>query len=137
MQKDIVQKPLRTQQFSGDCLDLIKGLLQKEPAARIGARHGIKEIKEHPFFGDLDWNDIYNKKYKYEKQFLKIDLMHTNFNTEHMDHGEGCLIGIDVSKESNETEEAAEADPNDVDLYGPLYCADSRPRARSLRFFKH
>ena len=41
MQKDIVTKQPRTSHLNGDCLDLVKGLLEKNPAERLGARRGI------------------------------------------------------------------------------------------------
>ncbi|KAJ1702565.1 hypothetical protein LUZ63_002344 [Rhynchospora breviuscula] len=34
---------------------LIHGLLQRDPADRIGANTGANEIKEHPFFQDINW----------------------------------------------------------------------------------
>ena len=42
---------------------LLRGLLQKDPRKRLGG--GIKdaeEIKEHPYFKDVNWDDVYNKK---------------------------------------------------------------------------
>lgn len=85
MQQDILSKPLPVHQFSGSCRDLISGLLQKNPANRIGARHGIKEIIDHPFFADLNWKDVLNHNYKYDKQaFLKMDMLGTNFATDHI-----------------------------------------------------
>ena len=37
--------------------------MQKDPRKRLGG--GIKdaeEIKEHPYFKDVNWDDVYNKK---------------------------------------------------------------------------
>ena len=34
---------------------------------------------DHPFFEDIDWNDVVNKRYAYDKQFLKIDMSISNF----------------------------------------------------------
>jgi len=99
MQQDILKKPLRTQQFSGPCLHLIQGLLEKNPADRLGARHGITEIKDHPFFADISWADVSNHSNKYDKQFLKIDSLGTNFNTEHIEGSAMVDAGIDVDLE--------------------------------------
>ena len=42
-------------------------------------------IIEHPFFSDISWDNIRNHCYKYDKQaFLKMDLLGTNFNTDHI-----------------------------------------------------
>uniref|UniRef100_A0A0D9XMH7 Protein kinase G11A n=1 Tax=Leersia perrieri TaxID=77586 RepID=A0A0D9XMH7_9ORYZ len=35
--------------------DLIRGLLAKEPAARLGVKRGAAEIKQHPFFAGVNW----------------------------------------------------------------------------------
>ena len=44
--------------------DLILRLMCKEPENRLGARGGAKEVKEHPFFTGIDWEAVFNKKYK-------------------------------------------------------------------------
>ena len=38
--------------------DLLKKILRKVPEQRLS----IKEIKEHDYFSDINWNDVYNKK---------------------------------------------------------------------------
>ncbi|KAJ0976757.1 hypothetical protein J5N97_012231 [Dioscorea zingiberensis] len=40
---------------SSNAKDLIIGLLVKEPAERLGSVKGAAEIKQHPFFEDLNW----------------------------------------------------------------------------------
>jgi serine/threonine protein kinase len=81
MQKDIVSKEPKFSHLSGDALDLIKGLLEKNPDERLGNIGGIKEIRGHPFFSDINWDDVINKRYKYHKQlFMKIDVTQSNFN---------------------------------------------------------
>ena len=54
------------------------------------------DIKAHSFFNDIKWKDILNKKYKYYKQSLKIDLTQTNFDYESDDK---YKIGINVDEE--------------------------------------
>ena len=41
--------------------DFINRLLQRKPGKRLGA-HGINEVKNHVWFKNYDWNDLYNKK---------------------------------------------------------------------------
>lgn len=65
MQKDIVAKEPRLSHLSGDVLDLVKGLLCKNPNERLGSVGGVQEIKNHPFFTDIEWSDVVNKRYKY------------------------------------------------------------------------
>ena len=45
-------------------------LLDRQPENRIGSGpRGADEIKEHPFFEEIDWNAVLNKAYK-------VDLPH-------------------------------------------------------------
>ena len=41
--------------------DFINKLLQRKPGKRLGA-HGISEVKNHIWFKNYNWNDLYNKK---------------------------------------------------------------------------
>jgi len=46
-----------------DARDLISKLLIVEPKNRLGyGKGGVEKIKNHPFFEEIDWNDIWNKK---------------------------------------------------------------------------
>jgi serum/glucocorticoid-regulated kinase 2 len=47
--------------ISEDLEDLIKKLLQKEPSKRIGFNN-ISEIKEHPWFKDINWEEVMSLK---------------------------------------------------------------------------
>jgi len=38
-------------------------LLNRNYKKRLGAERDGEEIREHPFFSDIDWNDV-NEKYK-------------------------------------------------------------------------
>jgi len=45
--------------------DLLKSLLQRNPARRLGSgSNDADEIKKHYFFGSIDWDDVYNRKLK-------------------------------------------------------------------------
>ncbi|KRX01061.1 Protein kinase-like domain [Pseudocohnilembus persalinus] len=46
------------------CINFLQGLLQKDPNKRLGAKNGIQEIKNHPWFNQLDWNILINKQYQ-------------------------------------------------------------------------
>ena len=60
---NIKSGPLKLPNFlSEDAKDIIKKLLDRNPKARLGAGdEDAKEIKKHPFFANVDWNDVYNK----------------------------------------------------------------------------
>lgn len=36
-------------------------MLQRDPLQRLGY-YGAQEIKNHPFFASLNWDDVYNKR---------------------------------------------------------------------------
>ena len=62
------------EKISTDAQNLIKQLLMRNPQERLGAVNGFDEIRDHPFFADVDWENIYYKRTApeiYEKKKLK------------------------------------------------------------------
>mmetsp|Transcript_25244 Transcript_25244/g.22249 ORF Transcript_25244/g.22249 Transcript_25244/m.22249 type:complete len:282 (+) Transcript_25244:387-1232(+) len=47
--------------LSRNAQDLLKKLMHKNPNQRFGSR-GAYEIKQHKFFSDINWNEVYDKK---------------------------------------------------------------------------
>lgn len=52
----------------------------KNPEHRLGARFGIKEIKDHPFCRDIDWNAIIEKRVLPP---IKPSLRYSNFDPDY------------------------------------------------------
>lgn len=48
--------------FTSDLKDLIIKMLYFSPEFRLGYEQGSEEIKNHPFFKDMDWDKLYNKE---------------------------------------------------------------------------
>ncbi|CAG8516349.1 1281_t:CDS:2 [Cetraspora pellucida] len=48
--------------FSEDAKSLIKGLLARNPNNRLGSHNDAEEIKNHPFFANIDWDALYRKQ---------------------------------------------------------------------------
>ena len=48
--------------FSEELKDLLKKMLDKDPKKRIGIGNDKQDLKKHPFFADLNWELILNKK---------------------------------------------------------------------------
>lgn len=48
---------------TNECKDLISRLLQKDPALRLGA-NGAQEIKQHPFFVNVNWEHLLTRSVK-------------------------------------------------------------------------
>lgn len=42
--------------------NFVKGLLNRNPKHRLGATRDAEELKEHPFFADIDWPALLRKK---------------------------------------------------------------------------
>ncbi|KOC64519.1 G protein-coupled receptor kinase 1 [Habropoda laboriosa] len=50
--------------FSPELRSLLEGLLQRDINNRLGCRGcGADELKEHPFFSGIDWQQVYLQKY--------------------------------------------------------------------------
>ena len=46
-----------------DTKSLLRGLLQKDPRKRLGGGNlDAEEIKQHPYFKDVNWDDVYYKR---------------------------------------------------------------------------
>jgi serine/threonine protein kinase len=50
--------------MSAECKDFLSKILNKDPKERLGAKNGVQEILEHPWFKDLDPQKMENKKLK-------------------------------------------------------------------------
>ena len=48
--------------FSDELKDLLRKMLDKDPKKRIGIGNDKQDLKNHPFFSDINWNLILNKK---------------------------------------------------------------------------
>ena len=47
-----------------DIRNLLEGLLARDVEKRLGSMgRGAEEVKEHPFFRDIDWKQVYLLKY--------------------------------------------------------------------------
>jgi serine/threonine protein kinase len=61
---NIKSGPLKMPKFlSPEAIDLINSLLDRHPMKRLGAGpNGAQDIKNHPFFDAIDWEDVYMKR---------------------------------------------------------------------------
>lgn len=50
--------------FTPELKSLLEGLLQRDVSKRLGCQGGsAQEVKEHPFFKGIDWQQVYMQKY--------------------------------------------------------------------------
>ena len=78
--------------MSDNCKDFISKLLEKDPANRLGTRGGIEEVMSHPFFSDLNLDDLVNKridppfKPKLSKDVFDVSNFDSQFTSEEAVH---------------------------------------------------
>lgn len=59
MRKRVLNKPLAFPSYvSEEARGLLRGLLHRDPAKRLGSRDGSLEIKRHSFFRSMDWQMV-------------------------------------------------------------------------------
>jgi hypothetical protein len=61
--------------------DLLERLLEINPDKRIGNTSGLREIREHRFFNDFDW-DALRSKTKVRPP-IDVEVARSNFETEY------------------------------------------------------
>ncbi|CAD8045249.1 unnamed protein product [Paramecium primaurelia] len=65
--------------ISHDGINLLKALLQRNPAKRLGSGKGdAEEIKAHPYFNDIEWGKVKEKQIKMpilsrKTRFIKVE----------------------------------------------------------------
>lgn len=62
--------------LSDEAKDLLTKLLTKDPSKRLGSSNNdAQEVKDHPWFSNISWDDIYNKTQKppYTPQLDGVD----------------------------------------------------------------
>ena len=57
--------------ISNKAANLIKSLLKRNPNERLGSKRDVEEVKEHEYFYDVDWQKVYERKYKPPQIYLK------------------------------------------------------------------
>jgi serine/threonine protein kinase len=105
----------RNYKVSEDAKNLINKLLEKDPGTRLG-RKGLKEIKKHPFFSGVNFDDLQKKKHKAPfKPTIDKDDVTNNFDEEYltMDVTESPVA--DWSKEDEYNNWFVKFDDIDVD----------------------
>ena len=59
--------------LSEECKNLIVSLLNRNPSKRLGAGpEGAEEIKRHPFFAPINWEEAKEKKLKPPKPEINM-----------------------------------------------------------------
>ena len=87
MYKDITsKKPIIPPLMKDEIKSLLEGLLEIDPEHRIGTTYGIKEIKDHPFFKDIDWDRLAKKQpqpISRNRAPLEINMLSSNFDRDY------------------------------------------------------
>ena len=92
-----------------EAVDIIEKFLEYNPKYRLGhGTNGINDIKNHQFFKNINWNDIYNKSIKVDEKYIpkvenKMDLKNfdTMFTNEKLNKS---LESLDTNNSKNDNE---------------------------------
>ena len=60
-QAKLKQSEISNSEWSNSCLDFINALLQRKRENRLG-KNGAKELMEHPWYQNFNWNDLVKNK---------------------------------------------------------------------------
>jgi len=98
------------QNMSLECKDIVTGFLKRDPTERLGnVGEGFEEIKQHPFFKDIDWERLYNRQVKPPyKPKVSVDPTNTD-NFEDMFTREPARLSVERPEERLE--------PNEYDAF--------------------
>ena len=55
-------------EVSKECKSIIKAFLNKDPSKRLGSNDDFMEVRTHPFFSDINYDDLLN--YKIEAPYV-------------------------------------------------------------------
>ncbi|CAD8118066.1 unnamed protein product [Paramecium sonneborni] len=67
--------------ISKECKSIIQLLLEKNPMIRLGASlRDADEIKDHPFFKQINWDDLLKKKYKPPQPIINQEILNQKFD---------------------------------------------------------
>lgn len=95
---------------SPDVVDLVSALMTIDPKERLGyGKHGLENIRAHPFFSDVKWNHIVNKTVKaplvpaeFNPSVLGSPLADTDRNVSTFDNLVSDLAAPALSREMNQ-----------------------------------
>lgn len=63
MYEKITRAPLTfPNDMSNEAKSLLTGLLHRDPRRRLGSNKGMEDFANHPFFADINWHHLYEKK---------------------------------------------------------------------------
>uniref|UniRef100_A0A7S3YTU5 AGC-kinase C-terminal domain-containing protein n=1 Tax=Lotharella globosa TaxID=91324 RepID=A0A7S3YTU5_9EUKA len=94
--------------FSPQAKSILQGLLNRNPVERLGSKNDANAVKTHPFFKDMDWNLLYQKRLRppFKPTVGPIATDTTNFDTEFttmplsVDHTNKSRLGSLATAES-------------------------------------
>lgn len=55
---------------SSACIDFMSKLLEKDPTKRLGTKKGAIELRQHAFFKETDFGQVFNKQIEMPDPYL-------------------------------------------------------------------
>mmetsp|Transcript_7042 Transcript_7042/g.9162 ORF Transcript_7042/g.9162 Transcript_7042/m.9162 type:complete len:324 (+) Transcript_7042:175-1146(+) len=115
--------------ITAEAKDVIKGLLVRDPQYRLGiVGGGFEDIKQHPFYENINWDDLLQRKI--DPPFLpKVDDLIDNFDKEFTD------ADIKLSDAGNAVDKERYAEPEDDTFDDFTFSRDMMPNNTADDFF--
>ncbi len=60
----VVDQPIIPNSLTPELQDLLEKLMEKDPKKRLGAKNDAEEVKTHPWFAGVDWQQMLDKRVK-------------------------------------------------------------------------
>jgi hypothetical protein len=100
-----------------DGKQFVKGLLNRNPQNRLGAKRGAAELKEHPFFKSINWDLLAKKQITPPfKPIVDSDESTANFDPEFTN---SSLADAGINPYEDDGYEAPDAQPGKHSYVGP------------------
>lgn len=82
MFENILNSTLELPNCSTEAQDILIKLLVKDPDERMGTSGGAQEIKDHPWFDDMDWDSVIKGELDPPMPYLKAGVAHRHTKLE-------------------------------------------------------
>ena len=116
--------PLPPDELSADAKDLIECLLTTDPANRLGA-NGAAEVKKHPFFNGLDWDNLLGTKLTFQPEVdNELDtgyfVPHSSLSMSlvgNFQRSDGSAVGTDTEAADGSLMEGSDEEPSGISKF--------------------
>ena len=121
----------------------MKGLLNRNPKHRLGAQNDAQDLKDHPFFNDMDWDALAHKRIApVFKPLVESNESVANFDPEFTNADIREVAGFPISEDELEGlgpssikayTQSDNTTPNGVDIKKKERKSENEPLSKSIQ----